>query len=148
MLAHFCGVYAHKPTIGLVPMRGYNPPAVPPLPDHGDLAVVGPMTITAADLAGGLDVVADPDGEREGLGYRLWLPPARHDNLKDFRVMVIDTHPLMPTGSAVRSAIGRLSQRLADAGAKVAHATAFNRITRNRRRGLNQWANAIVPPVI
>ena len=27
-------------------------------------------------------------------------------------------------------------------------ATAFNRITRNRRRGLNQRANAIVPPMV
>jgi len=123
--AHFCGVYAHKPTIGLVPMRGHNAPAVPPLPGHGDLAVVGPMTRTAADLARALDVVADPDEEREGLGYRLALPPARHDKLKDFRVMVIDSHPLMPTGSAVRSAIGRLSQRLADAGVKVAHSSAL-----------------------
>src|SRR6185369_453033 len=65
--AHFCGVFGHKPTIGLVPMRGYNPPALPPLPGHGDLAVVGPMTRTAADLARALDVVADPDEEREGL---------------------------------------------------------------------------------
>jgi len=39
--------------------------------------------------------------------------------------MVIDSHPLMPTGSAVRSAIGRLSQRLADAGVKVAHSSAL-----------------------
>jgi amidase len=98
---------------------------LPPLPGHGDLTVVGPLTRTAADLARALDVVADPDEEREGIGYRLALPPARHDNLKDFRVMVIDTHPLMPTGSAVRSAIGRLSQRLADAGVKVAHSSAL-----------------------
>ena len=41
--AHFCGVYTHKPTIGLVPIRGYGPPLSPPMPGHGDLAVVGPM---------------------------------------------------------------------------------------------------------
>jgi amidase len=28
--AHFCGVYAHKPTFGLVPVRGYNRPPGPP----------------------------------------------------------------------------------------------------------------------
>jgi len=70
-------------------------------------------------------LVADPDEQREGLGYRLALPPARHNNLKEFRVMVVDKHPLIPTGSAVRSAIGRLSQRLADAGVNVAHSSAL-----------------------
>jgi amidase len=123
--AHFCGVYAHKPTLGLIPVRGYNPPPFPPLTGHGDLAVVGPMTRTAADLALALEVVAGPDEECGGIGYRLALPPARHDNLKSFRVLVIDSHPLMPTGTAVRSAIGRLSERLAQAGVKVAHASAL-----------------------
>ena len=119
--AHFCGVFTHKPTIGVVPMRGYNPPPSPPLPGHGDLAVVGPLTRTAADLALVLDVVAAPDEEREGIGYRLALPSARHDTLKSFRVFVVDTHPLMPTDTAVRSAIGRLSERLARKGVKVGH---------------------------
>jgi amidase len=120
--AHFCGVYAHKPTFALVPVRGYRPPPpLPPLLDDGDLAVVGPMARTAADLALALDVVAGPDEERTGIGYRLQLPPARHDNLKNFRVLIVDTHPLMPTDSAVRTAFDRLSERLAKAGAKVAH---------------------------
>jgi amidase len=123
--AHFCGVYTHKPTIGLVPMRGYGPPLSPPMPGHGDLAVVGPLGRTAADLALALDVIAAPDEEREGIGYRLALPPARHDNLKSFRVFVVDTHPLIPTDSAVRNAISRLSERIAKAGVKVGHASAL-----------------------
>jgi amidase len=121
MPAHFCGVYAHKPSLGLVPMRGYNAPPSAPLPGHGDLAVLGPMTRTAADLALALDVVAGPDEQSEGIGYRLALPPPRHARLADFRVLVIDTHPLMPTGNAVRDAIHRLSDRIAKTGAKVAH---------------------------
>jgi amidase len=125
MPAHFCGVYAHKPTLGLIPMRGYNPPASPPLPGHGDLAVVGPMARTAADLALALDAVAAPDEDREGIGYRSALSPPRHDDLGDFRVLVIDNHPLMPVGAEVRTAIGRLSERLANAGVKVAHASAL-----------------------
>lgn len=124
MPAHFCGVYAHKPSLGLVPMRGYNAPPSAPLPGHGDLAVLGPMTRTAADLALALDVVGGPDEQREGIGYRLALPPPRHARLADFRVLVIDTHPLMPTGNAVRDAIHGLSDRIAKTGAKVAHSAA------------------------
>ena len=121
--AHFCGVYAHKPTLGLVPFRGYGPPRSPPLPHGSDLAVLGPMARTADDLALALDVIAGPDETRAGIGYRLALPPARHDKLADFRVLVIDTHPLMPTSSAVRDAIGRLSARIARTGARVERAS-------------------------
>jgi amidase len=42
-----------------------------------------------------LDTVAGPDEERAGIGYRLALPPARHDDFKNFRVLVIDVHPLI-----------------------------------------------------
>ncbi|MCP3443498.1 amidase [Bradyrhizobium sp. CCGUVB14] len=122
--AHFCGVFGHKPSLGLVPLRGYSLPPATPVPGQGDLAVVGPMARTASDLALSLDVIAGPDEMRDGIGYRLALPAPRHDQLKDFRILVIDTHPLMPTGDAVRSAIGRLADRLGKSGARVARASA------------------------
>jgi amidase len=81
------------------------------------------MARTAADLALALDVIAGPDEDREGIGYRLALKPARHDDLKNFRILVLDTHPLMPTGAAVGAALDRLSDRLAKAGVKLAHAS-------------------------
>ncbi len=122
--AHFCGVFGHKPSLGLVPLRGYGLPPAPPVPGQGDLAVIGPMARYASDLALSLDVIAGPDEARDGIGYRLALPASRHDNLGDFRILVIDTHPLMPTGEAVRSAIGRLADRLAKSGAKVGRSSA------------------------
>jgi amidase len=121
--AHFCGIFAHKPSLDLVPSRGHTPPASPALPLDGDLSVVGPMARTAADLALAMDVVAGPDEERAGIGYRLALRPPRHDDLKSFRVLIIETHPLMPTGTAVRTAFAQLSERIARSGAKVAHAS-------------------------
>ncbi|MFK4508219.1 amidase [Bradyrhizobium daqingense] len=121
--AHFCGVFGHKPSLGLVPLRGYSLPPAPPVPGRGDLAVVGPMARSAADLALALDVIAGPDETRDGIGYRLALPAPRHDELKNFRILVVDTHPLMPTGEAVRSVIGRLAERLERSGARVARAS-------------------------
>ena len=122
--AHFCGVFGHKPSLGLVPLRGYSLPPAKPVPGQGDLAVVGPMARTASDLELSLDVIAGPDEMRDGIGYRLALPAPRHEQLKDFRILVIDTHPLMPTGDAVRSAIGRLADRLGKSGARVARSSA------------------------
>jgi amidase len=121
--AHFCGIYAHKPTFDLVPLRGYNPPSSRPLPGSGDLGVAGPMARCASDLLLGLDVIAGPDEVREGIGYRLELPPSRHDHLSKFRVLVIDSHPLIPTSDAVRTAIARLTERIAGLGARVAHSS-------------------------
>ncbi len=119
--ANFCGVFAHKPTYGLVPMRGMAPPGAPSLsvPVPVDLAVAGPMARSAGDLSLMLDVVAGPD-DAEALAYRLALPPPRHTDLKDFRVLVVDHHPLLPTAGIVRHALDNIADSLAKNGTKVA----------------------------
>jgi amidase len=119
--AHYCGIYAHKPTLNLIPPRGHRPPGM--VQRVSDLAVVGPMARSAADLDLALDVTAGPDEARAGIAYRLALPKPRHEHLKDFRVLVIGDHPSVPTAAAVRAALDLLSQRLVKAGAKVAHAS-------------------------
>jgi len=119
--AHFCGIFGHKPTLGLAPPRGHSLPPAPALPGQGDLAVIGPMTRYAGDLALALDVIAGPDEACEGIGYRLALPAPRHADLRSFRILVVATHPLMPTGNAVRTAISGLAERLSKLGAKVAY---------------------------
>jgi amidase len=117
--AHFCGVYAHKPTLGLAAGRGMVPPGEPALPADFDLAVVGPMARTARDLTLLLDVMAGPDPLTLGLAHHVTLPPARHERLGDFRVLVLDEHPLLPTGSAVRAGVHRVAAALAGGGARV-----------------------------
>ena len=115
-----CGVYAHKPTFALVPSRGHTPPPLPPLPFDRDLAVVGPMARSASDLTLLLDVMAGPDPLEAGVAYGLALPPPRHDNLRAFRVLLLDAHPLLPTATSVRGAIETLAGGLAKAGVQVA----------------------------
>ena len=83
--AHFCGVFVHKPSRDLVPVCG-------------GLAVAGPMARSAADLALELEVIAGPDEVPQGVGYKLALPPARHQDLPGFRLLVVDTHPLVSDG--------------------------------------------------
>ena len=117
--AHFCGVFAHKPSLDLVPLRGAGPPHAPPWPGRSALAVAGPLARSAADLALELDVIAGPDEMLDGVGYKLALPAARHNDLKSFRALVIDAHPLCPTAASVRGALDRLADGLARAGASV-----------------------------
>jgi amidase len=121
--AAFCGVFGHKPSYGVVPLGGFAPPTVEQrLSADSDLPVLGPMARTAADLALALDVLAGPE-DREATAYRFALPPPRHNALKDFRVLIIDTNPFLPTSAAIRGALDRLSEQLVKAGTKVARVT-------------------------
>jgi amidase len=117
--AHFSGVYAHKPSVGLLPIRGHTFPGLPPLAYDRDLGVAGPMARSAADLATLVGLLSDPDETTAGIGYRTALRPPRHDTLDAFRVLVLDSHPLVPVSSPVHAAIDDLAARLEAAGATV-----------------------------
>ena len=121
--AHYCGIHAHKPTFALAPNRGHVAPPLPPLPFERDLSVIGPMARGAADLALLLDVIAGPDELEAGVGYRLALPPPRHAAFDGFRVLVLDTHPLLPVAAEIGAAVERLAGQLSRAGATVARET-------------------------
>jgi amidase len=77
--ANFCGVFAHKPTYGLVSQRGHVPPK-PGSASEPDLNVVGPMARSARDLRLLLSILANgPIPARaaptplSGLKVALWL---------------------------------------------------------------------------
>jgi len=122
--AHFCGVYAHKPSHGLIPSRGFVPPGTPVLSSASavDMSVVGPMARSAEDLALALAVTAGPD-DRDAVGYRLALPQPRHDALKDYRVLVLDRHPLVPTAASITGTLDLRATALAALGCKVGRAS-------------------------
>ncbi len=148
--AFHCGVYAHKPTFALVPSRGHTPPPLPPLPLDRDLAVIGPMARSTADLSLLLDVIAGPDPLDAGTAYRLALPPPRHDVLEDFRVLVVDTDPVMPTNAVVRAAIDRLAANLGKADVKIDRDSPllpdFAASSRLYMRMLMSFLGATLPP--
>ena len=67
--AHYCGVFGHKPTWGLLPPRGH---ALPGILSQPDLSVIGPLGRSADDLELGVQLMAGPD-EIESAGYQLNL---------------------------------------------------------------------------
>jgi amidase len=148
--AFHCGVYAHKPTYNLVPARGHTAPPVPPIPLDRDLAVIGPMARSAADLALLLDVIAGPDPLDAGVGYTLALPPPRHTALKSFRVLVVDSDPVLPSNKEIRGAIETLADNLARAGVSVArqspHLPDFADSSRLYMRRLMSFTGAFFQP--
>lgn len=113
--SHFCGVYGHKPTYGIVPTHGHNPLGVVSAPD---LNVVGPMARSAEDLALALDVVAGPDRLRS-LAWKLALPPPKARTLRGLRVAIWPKEDLFPTSVEISDRVQDVGEALARAGAIV-----------------------------
>jgi amidase len=68
--AHFCGVFGHKPTWGLLPPRGH---ALGGALSPTDISVIGPLARSADDLETALRLMAGPDA-LEAAGLQLDLP--------------------------------------------------------------------------
>ncbi|HEY5647521.1 MAG TPA: amidase family protein [Pseudomonadales bacterium] len=113
--AHFCGVYGHKPTHGIVPGRGQAPPGVVAEPD---LAVVGPMARSAGDLKAALDIVAGPD-VLTAPGWRLDLPGPRMTSLKGLRVALLPDHGASPVEREVADRVAMVGEAVARRGSTV-----------------------------
>jgi amidase len=114
--AHFCGVYSHKPTLNVVPLRGFiRPlPGEPPRPPPS-LNVAGPLARSASDLKAALEVLGGPDAE-EATAYRWALPPARGSRLSEYRIGFVLDDPLCPVSPDIGDVIAAAVEALRKAG--------------------------------
>lgn len=117
--AHFTGVYGHKPSFGLVSMRGTSVPSG--RISERDLSVGGPLARRAADLALALDLLLNRDPSLNK-AWRATLPPARHTRLSDYRVLVLDQWPGQRRSRSERLVGERLTEWLGTQGSTIVDA--------------------------
>jgi amidase len=115
--ASFCGVYGLKPSRGIVPLTGFQPPgpAVPPT-EMTSMSAVGPLARAAGDLRTALRVTAgleDPAAK----AFSWTLPPSRRSRLRDFRVGAVLDDPHAPVTGEVGAVLSDAVDALARAGA-------------------------------
>jgi amidase len=113
--AHFCGVYGHKPTWGIVPRHGQ---ALPGQIAAVDIDVVGPLARSADDLALALSVMAGPDAI-EAAGWQLRLRAPRQKRLRDFKVALMLDAPEGEVDRQVQDRLQALGDFLGRQKAKV-----------------------------
>jgi amidase len=117
--ASFCGVYGLKPSTGIVPLTGFQPPGPPAVPsDMTYMSAVGPLGRSARDLRTALRVTAGPE-DQAAKAYSWALSPLRHRRLEDFRVGVVLDHQRAPVSSEVTALLSDAVDALARAGATV-----------------------------
>ena len=114
--AHFCGVYGHKPSQGIVPTRGHIP-GPPGTKGQTDMVVAGPMARSAADLRLLLDVLAGPDA-LDDEGWQLDLPDCRWE-ADEFRVLCWFDDPTCPIDTGYRTQLRNAASALRGMGATV-----------------------------
>jgi amidase len=115
MPAHFCGVYGHKPTWGIVPVRGH---ALEPGLPADDVNVVGPLARSAEDLELAMRLLAGADGTA-ARGWTFDLPPADLPPPGECRIAVITGDADFPVDAATARTARAVASRLRDLGATV-----------------------------
>lgn len=127
--ALFCGVFGHKPTVGLVPSTGLWPSSGG---EAARLLAVGPLTRRAEDLLPLLRIMAGPDGlDQQVVPMELGDPASV--SLEDLPVTVVEDSSLRPISRDLRDARERATGALASAGARI------------RTVSMRSWRRALLP---
>ena len=116
--AHFCGIFGHKPTLNVVPLRGHIPPppgaTLPPV----NLPVAGPLARSAADLLLAMKVLGGPE-DTDAVAYKWTLPPARKKSIREYRLRYVLEHPMCPVTAGVKLRLQAAVDTLRRMGATV-----------------------------
>ena len=116
--AHYCGVWGHKPTWGVVPMQGHELPGQVGV-DAIDIGVGGPMARSAHDLTLALDVLSSPLTAFTPMGRSptQWRDAGRAP--RQMRVAVMADDPRAEVDAEVKGALLALADFLRRSGVLV-----------------------------
>jgi amidase len=114
--AHYCGVYAHKPTYGVVPYGGHLLRGV----EASDISVAGPLARSAKDLTFMMKLLSGTEGIA-ARAVSIKLPDRKQKSFRNFRVAVMVDDPVSEVDRAVQDKIMDLAQFLGRKVKRLSH---------------------------
>ncbi|MFD9355112.1 amidase [Streptomyces sp. NPDC060031] len=115
--AAYCGVYALRPSGGIVPTRGHIP-RPPGWLTSSDMLTLGPVARNAEDLDVLLDVLAAP-APAEAAAWQISLPAPRRGRLADYRIGVWQDDAYCRVDQGTRRLLEQVAELVRSAGATV-----------------------------
>ena len=117
--SHFCGLFGHKPSFGLVPMRGHVPPPHGIRAEPSELSVAGPLGRNAGDLQLALELTLGCDDGPMRQAMQMKLQGPRHATPQGLRVGLWPTDAGCEVEPAFAAAIEQAGKALEAEGANV-----------------------------
>jgi fatty acid amide hydrolase 2 len=114
--AFFCGVFGHKPSVGLVPHTGSYPA---PHGESRQLLGVGPLARRAEDLMPLLRILSGPDGADPLVTSEPCLGDPASVSLEGLRVVISESAFMQPINRELLAARERAAGALAAVGARL-----------------------------
>ncbi len=117
--SHYCGIYGHKSTFGIISSLGQIPPLLREFTGdyttQTDLSVSGPMARSADDIELVMKlIVKPPTFQRRAISIR--LPPPRKKTLKEYKIGVWLDDTAYPVDAGVGDCLQKAADRLIIAG--------------------------------
>ncbi len=120
--AHFCGIYGHKPTYGVVPDRGMVPPApgifTGDFSFNMDMVMNGPMARSPEDLELIMKIITQPKAN-DRKAWQLRLPISKRNTLKEFKIGIWADDDACPVDKSIVNAILGVADKLSNEGVIV-----------------------------
>ena len=113
--AHYCGIYGHKPTWDILPMRGHT---LTKTYAPSDLSAIGPLARSSRDLKLVLEIVGGAD-RLHSPGWTLALPEDTRASLGDYRVAVWMNDEIAPVDKTQVARVKMIADLAEQAGARV-----------------------------
>ena len=113
--AHYCGVFGHKATWGVLPIRGHAKPGVL---TPSDISVIGPLARSADDLKMVMEIVGGAD-DLHLPGWKLELPRPTHKSLGEYKIAVWADDAMAPVDQSVIERVLMVAKLVEDAGGEV-----------------------------
>ena len=116
--SHYCGLYAIKPTEGLVPNSGHIPPKPGSVNSIRNLMSCGPMARSVEDLKIVLQIISGPDSKDRNV-YPVSLEKVERKELKECRILWTDSFGDLLVTKETSQAVTGFVRNLEDAGCHV-----------------------------